>query len=70
MPGIGGQKCLKEILKINPVQKVIIASGYSVNGSTNGVLQLGARGYVKKPYEIKQMLSVVREVLDQELTQM
>jgi PAS domain S-box-containing protein len=66
MPGIGGKKCLQEILKMDPSQKVVVASGYSVNGSVRDVLETGARGYLKKPYQLEPMLSLVREILDKE----
>jgi two-component system cell cycle sensor histidine kinase/response regulator CckA len=66
MPGMGGEKCLGEILKLNPRAKVVIASGYSVNSRAKNALDAGARAFVKKPYEIRQMLRVVREVLDKD----
>jgi two-component system cell cycle sensor histidine kinase/response regulator CckA len=66
MPGMGGQKCLEEILKIDAAQRVVIASGYSPNGSTRESLNRGAKGYIKKPYEMGPMLAMVREILDQE----
>jgi CheY-like chemotaxis protein len=65
MPGMGGAKCLEEILKINPSQKVIIASGYSSNGSAKDLLEKGAKDFIKKPYEMRPMLAAVRDVLDQ-----
>ena len=65
MPGMGGRKCLEEILKLNPSQKVIIASGYSINGSAQDLLGKGAKDFIKKPYEMRPMLAKVREVLDQ-----
>jgi len=64
MPGMGGKQCLKEMLKLNPQAKVVIASGYSIDGGTKEVLDSGAKAFVKKPYELKQMLGVVRKVLD------
>jgi len=66
MPGMGGEKFLDEILKIDSSQKMIISSGYSVNGSANDLLQKGANGFIKKPYEMRPMLAAVRDVLDQE----
>ena len=66
MPGMGGQKCLEEILKINPLQKVVIATGYSATGSTKEILEKGAKGFMNKPFRMEQMLTVIREVLDQE----
>ena len=34
MPGMGGTQCLQRLLEMNPRAKVVIASGYSVNGET------------------------------------
>jgi CheY-like chemotaxis protein len=66
MPGMGGKRCLVELLKINPEARVAIASGYSPDGPTREILKNGAKGFVSKPYDIRQMLNVVREVLDQD----
>lgn len=66
MPGMGGKRCLEEILKQDPQAKVVIASGYSINGRTREALDRGARAFVKKPYEVTQMLREVRKVLDQD----
>jgi PAS domain S-box-containing protein len=66
MPGMGGEKCLEAILQIDPSQRVIIASGYSVNGLVRETLERGAKGYIKKPYELEPFLNEVRNVLDQE----
>jgi len=65
MPGMGGEKSLGKILKLNPRAKVVIASRYSVNSRAKNALDAGARAFIKKPYEIRQVLRVVREVLDQ-----
>jgi two-component system cell cycle sensor histidine kinase/response regulator CckA len=64
MPGMGGMRCLKELLKENPLTKVLVASGYSIRGSSNDVIEAGAKAYISKPYNVKQMFKVVREVLD------
>jgi len=53
-------------LKVNPEARVAIASGYSPDGPTREILKNGAKGFVSKPYDIRQMLNVVREVLDQD----
>jgi PAS domain S-box-containing protein len=65
MPGMGGKLCLVELLKINLEAKVAIASGYSPDGPTKEILKNGAKGFISKPYDLRQMLRVVREVLDQ-----
>ncbi len=66
MPGMGGRKCLEELLKLDPQAKVIVASGYSINGQAADVIESGARGFLSKPYRLSDMLKKVREVLDRD----
>jgi len=69
MPGLGGRKCLEEMLRIDPKAKIVVTSGFSPNGSTKELMEAGARSFISKPYNIKQMLTVVRRVLDGEQLQ-
>ena len=62
-PGINGYKTYKEILTINPDQKAIIASGFSENTDVKATLQLGAGGFVKKPYSMEKLGRTVKEIL-------
>jgi len=65
MPEMGGKLCLEELLKIDPQLKVIIASGYAADGQTKETVEKGAKGFIAKPYNLKEMLQTVRHVLDQ-----
>ena len=65
MPGIDGGRCLRELLKINPLAKVIIASGFALNERLRAILDAGAAGFIGKPFQLKEMLQQVRSVLDQ-----
>ncbi len=62
-PGMNGYQTYKEILKLYPNQKAIIASGFSESDDVKEALRLGAGGFIKKPYSIVQLGSVVKEVL-------
>jgi CheY-like chemotaxis protein len=64
MPGIGGKQCLKHILKIHPQAKVLIASGFAVDGETRDYLASAAKGIVSKPFNMRELLRSVRSVLD------
>jgi two-component system, cell cycle sensor histidine kinase and response regulator CckA len=66
MPEMGGKQCLEELLRVNSRVKVVMASGYSANGPTKDALSVGAKGFVNKPYDLRQVLEVVRTVLDAE----
>ncbi|MCA1961904.1 MAG: PAS domain S-box protein [Desulfomonile sp.] len=64
MPGMGGYRCLQKLLRIDPDVRVLLASGYSQNGLTIGEKETGARGFIRKPYDAKDILIAVRKVLD------
>jgi two-component system cell cycle sensor histidine kinase/response regulator CckA len=64
MPGMGGSKCLQELLKINPKARVVISSGYSSEGQSKDIASSGAVGFVPKPFTQAEMLKTVRDVLD------
>ncbi|MBF0530494.1 MAG: response regulator, partial [Deltaproteobacteria bacterium] len=65
MPGMGGYKCLHEIMQIDQAAKVIIVSGYSIADQKQRAMDAGAAGYVAKPYQLKDLLNKVRAVLDE-----
>ena len=66
IPGMDGKKCYEEILKINPMAKILIVSGYSANGPGREATEAGAKGFVGKPFDIGHMLATVRGILDQD----
>lgn len=64
MPEMGGTQCLRELLEENPNIKVIVASGFSVDGPAEETIRIGAKAFVSKPYQANQFLQVVRRALD------
>ncbi len=64
MPGMGGHRCLQEIRRSHPQVKVLIASGYAMNGPVQKSMDAGAAGYIGKPYQVNKLLQTVRDILD------
>ena len=64
MPKMGGRQCLEELLKVEPKVKVLVSSGYSDAENRDELIQVGAKGFVGKPFQMTQLLKTVREVLD------
>lgn len=64
MPGMGGRKCLEELLKIDPKVQVVVASGYGGYDIAENPQQYGAAAFVVKPYRLDILIHTVREVLD------
>jgi PAS domain S-box-containing protein len=63
MPEMDGKACLKEILRLAPEAKVLIASGYSDAETLTNIKTLGAKEFVEKPFNTRALLQTVREVL-------
>ena len=64
MPEMDGKRRLEEILRIDPNAKAIIASGDSEKELANFIHGKGAKGFVQKPYNMRQLLTTIREILD------
>jgi CheY-like chemotaxis protein len=64
MPGMGGIKCMEELLQTSPDIRVLIASGYSTDGQAKESVKKGASGYIAKPYRIKELMAEIRNILD------
>ncbi len=54
-PGMDGLTTYRQILKIHPDQKVIIASGFAENRRVKEAQRLGAGEYIRKPYTIDKI---------------
>jgi len=67
MPGIGGKRCLEELLRIDPDAKVLVVSGYTPGGQDGGQERAGAKGFLCKPYDANDILIAIRTVLDKGL---
>ena len=62
-PGIDGHETYRRIREIIPNQKVIIASGYSDYNRLKETRQIGAGGYIRKPYSIEAIAKTVSNEL-------
>jgi len=64
MPEMGGRECLRELLAVDPQVKVLITSGYAASTSAGETIDSGAKGFVDKPFTMRELLRQVRRVLD------
>ncbi|MBU4277989.1 MAG: response regulator [Proteobacteria bacterium] len=64
MPGMGGGKCLEEMLALDPEARVVISSGYARDGALQSNLSQKIAGLLPKPFSRAEMLGMVRKVLD------
>jgi DNA-binding NarL/FixJ family response regulator len=50
--------------EINPDIKVLLLSGYSIDGQATEILRRGCDGFIQKPFNMKELSRSIREVLD------
>jgi DNA-binding NtrC family response regulator len=62
MPGINGMEVAKEILEMNPKQKIIIASAYTEETFSPSLSQLGQLvELMRKPFHIDTLIDVIEK---------
>jgi len=64
MPGMGGGDAFDALKSINPQIKVILSSGFSINGRPAKMLDRGCQAFIQKPYSMGDLSQKIRVVLD------
>ena len=64
MPEMGGGEAYDRLKEINPHVRVLLSSGYSINGEATEILERGCNGFVQKPFSMKELSRRIREILD------
>lgn len=64
MPILSGRECFAALKKINPLVKVIITSGHSMDKEINDTLKDGAVAFLKKPFDSDELIATIRKNLD------
>jgi two-component system, cell cycle sensor histidine kinase and response regulator CckA len=64
MPEISGDEVFEKLMEIDPHVKVLLCSGYSVDGKADELLRKGCLGFIQKPYTIRAISHKIREILE------
>jgi two-component system cell cycle sensor histidine kinase/response regulator CckA len=63
MPDMGGSEAYDRLKEMNPEIKVLLSSGYSIDGQAQEILDRGCDGFIQKPFNMKQLSKKLREIL-------
>jgi DNA-binding NarL/FixJ family response regulator len=63
MPEMDGTRTFRAIKEIAPDSKVIICSGYSVEGKATALLKEGADAYLQKPFDISDLNEAITAII-------
>jgi CheY-like chemotaxis protein len=64
MPGISGGDTYDRLKEINPDVRVLLSSGYSIDGEAQTIVDRGCNGFLQKPFQLENLSRKVREILD------
>ena len=63
MPGMGGGEVYERLKAIDPQVKVLLSSGYSINGQAAEILNRGCDGFIQKPFKLNELSYKLREII-------
>ena len=64
MPDMSGGEVYDRMKEINPDMKVLLSSGYSIDGEATEILKRGCDGFIQKPFNMKELSRKIREILE------
>ena len=66
MPKMNGSVVFDQLKTKDPHVRVLLSSGYSINGQASELLDKGCSGFIQKPFNMMELSKKVREVLDKD----
>ena len=64
LPDIDGRNLYPLIMKARPDLKVVVFSGYSIDGPAREILDAGAQDFIQKPFSIATLSEKLKEVFE------
>ena len=65
MPDISGKDTFNALQRINPSVRVLLSSGYSLDGPAKEIMENGCRGFIQKPFTMSELSNKIRGILDE-----
>jgi CheY-like chemotaxis protein len=63
MPDMSGGETYDKLLGTNSKIKVLLSSGYSIDGQAAEILERGCDGFIQKPFNIKELSFKINDIL-------
>ena len=66
MPHMSGGETYDMLKEINPNVRVLLSSGFSIDGEASEILGRGCDAFIQKPFNMKDLSGKIREVMEKE----
>jgi len=64
MPVTGGGESFDRMKEMNPEVKVLLSSGYSIDGEAKEIIKRGCNGFIQKPFTMEKLSNQIKSILD------
>ena len=64
MPGLSGKETYRRLKQIDPQVRVLLASGYAMEGQAEEILKEGCAAFIQKPFKMEQLSLTIQEIMD------
>jgi PAS domain S-box-containing protein len=64
LPGMSGAQVIRMLREIDPGVKVILSSGYGLQGEVQKVMEMGCLAFVQKPFNFPNLSEIVHRTLN------
>jgi two-component system, cell cycle sensor histidine kinase and response regulator CckA len=65
LPAMSGGETFDRLREIDPEIRVLLCSGYSIEGKAQQIMDRGCNGFIQKPFQLNNLSQKVREILDE-----
>jgi two-component system cell cycle sensor histidine kinase/response regulator CckA len=65
MPDMGGGDTFGRLKEINPNVRVLLSSGYSIDGRAQEIMGRGCDAFIQKPFRMEELSQKIREIVKQ-----
>jgi len=66
MPDISGGDVYDQLKAINPEIKVLLSSGYGIDGEASEILSRGCNRFIQKPFTLEKLSQEIRKIMNTE----
>jgi PAS domain S-box-containing protein len=64
MPEMSGGEAFDRLKEMNPGLKVLLSSGYSIDGQADDIMARGCNGFIQKPFDLAELSAKIREIVE------
>ncbi len=63
MPDLSGNDVFEKMREIDPDARVLLSSGYSINGQAAEIIKKGCCGFIQKPFNLIQLSNIIDKIM-------